>query len=51
MINQGPKSEREVPIADYLPPKLSVYGKVVELTAAGTRGVLESGSSSPNKKM
>ena len=51
MINQGPMSEREFPIATYSPPKLSLYGKVVELTAAGTRGVLESGSGSSNKKI
>lgn len=35
----------------YSPPMLSIYGNVTKLTAAGTAGVLESGSGSINKKV
>jgi hypothetical protein len=34
----------------YTKPTLDVYGKLTELTASGTSGVAESGSSSPQKK-
>lgn len=35
----------------YSQPTLLIYGNVMTLTAAGTKGVLESGSASINKKI